>query len=124
MIHYGNSTQEQKEIIYSRIKSEIYCNINDIVEGNQWDFDDLENYYDDECVHCGKKEEEECECFEATPHEVFEWYFVSEQLADKLYAIGQPVVRTFSFKAVWGRTCTGQSIALDPTFWEIFQESL
>ena len=124
MIHYGNSNSEQKAFIENKIEREIYCNINDIVDGNQWDFDDLENYYSDICTNCGKSEEEECDCYEPTPQEVFEWYFVSEALADQLYAIGEPVVRTFSFKAVWGRTCSGQSIALDTTFWEIFQDVL
>ena len=49
--------------------------------------------------------------------EIFEYYFVSEWLAEKLEQLKEPILRSDMLDfPVWGRTCTGQMIILDGTF--------
>lgn len=50
--------------------------------------------------------------------DIFEWWAVSEQLADLLRHHHQPVLSN-EFGVWWGRTCTGQSIILDGTIQKI-----
>lgn len=50
--------------------------------------------------------------------EIFEWWLVTPWLAEKLVAINQPVLDN-GLGHWWGRTCTGQAIALDGTMQEI-----
>lgn len=45
--------------------------------------------------------------------EVFEHWIVSDWLADMLAEKGEPVDKDFSGLTIWGRTTTGQAIALD-----------
>ena len=54
----------------------------------------------------------------AEAKEVFEWYLVSAWLADKLDSLNEPLLKN-GYGTWWGRTCTGQAIALDPTFYRI-----
>jgi len=125
MINYNNSTAKQKAHIDRMIEQDIYCNINDIVDRLEI-YEYLENECIETCRYCGAENEEECECgsYDGTYNEPLEFYFVSKWLADRLYEIGEPVVRQFTGKAIWGRTCSGQAIALDDTFWEVFQDGV
>jgi len=50
--------------------------------------------------------------FEACPHEIFEWWLVSDWLANKLSEFEEPILRT-EYGTWWGRTTTGQAIKLD-----------
>ncbi len=50
--------------------------------------------------------------FEPSPQEIFEWWLVSDWLADKLSQFEEPVLRT-AYGTWWGRTTTGQAIKLD-----------
>lgn len=50
--------------------------------------------------------------------EIYEWYRVSQWLAEKLIAQGESVLSN-NYGYWWGRTCTGQSIILDGTIQEI-----
>jgi len=101
------------------------------LDTSTWDADDEGNK---ECPHCGDYLDDEgaptCDCFEPDtsqwddePQEVFQWFLVTSWLADRLEAIGEPVLRN-DYGDWWGRTCCGQRIALDPTFWVIFQEGV
>lgn len=45
--------------------------------------------------------------------EIFEYWAVSEWLADKLAEEGERVDKDFYGLNIWGRTCTGQAIAMD-----------
>jgi hypothetical protein len=57
----------------------------------------------------------------AEPQEVFEWWVINDTfLADDLRNLGEPILDN-GYGRWWGRGSTGQSIALDPTFWVIFQ---
>ena len=46
--------------------------------------------------------------------EVFEYWIVTEWFFDKLKSLNEPVIEWENLH-IWGRTCTGQSIALDYT---------
>ncbi len=58
--------------------------------------------------------------FEARPHDIYEWWRVSEFLADELISAGHPVLRN-CYGAWWGRCATGQSIIMDGTIQQIMQ---
>jgi len=50
----------------------------------------------------------------ADPAEIYEWWAVTEYLAEKLEEIGEPVLSN-SYGHWWGRTCTGQAMIMDGT---------
>lgn len=58
---------------------------------------------------------------ESEMQEIYEWWAVTDWLAQKLRAAGEPVILT-SDPALWGRTTTGQSIKIDSVMAEIAQE--
>lgn len=69
--------------------------------------------------------EELCEHFKidigderSTPHEIFEWWIVTEYLYAKLRGKGQPVLE-WGNNCYWGRCTTGQAILLDHVISEI-----
>lgn len=51
--------------------------------------------------------------------EIFEWWFVSQWLYEQLREAGEPVIDS-DYGYLWGRTCTGQAIALDNVIENIF----
>lgn len=55
---------------------------------------------------------------QAEPNEVYEWWLVTDYLAEQLDAIGEPLIRN-GYGNWWGRTCTGQSMMLDGTLQQI-----
>lgn len=55
------------------------------------------------------------------PQEIFEWWLVADWFADMLQEKGEPVLRS-SYGTWWGRTCTGQAIALDPIIADIYRD--
>ena len=60
---------------------------------------------------CGKRfTEEEYDELDTQPAEIFQWFIVSDFLADKLIEQGQCVIKE---ESIWGRTCCGQAILLD-----------
>lgn len=54
----------------------------------------------------------------AEPAEIFEWWLVTTWAAKQLRKQGQPILEVGNH-TWWGRTCTGQSIVLDPTWYDI-----
>lgn len=50
--------------------------------------------------------------FEPQPNEIYEWWLVSDWLAEKLNEFEQPILET-DYGIWWGRTTTGQAIKLD-----------
>ena len=79
---------------------------------NQTAFMDTENlgsekiYTCPECKHIFDNDPE------SEPQEIFEWWIVTDYLAEKLSEKGEPVVE-WGNNHYWGRTCMGQSILLD-----------
>ena len=52
--------------------------------------------------------------------DIFEYYFISDWLAQKLIEAGEPILDSEILDyPIWGRTCTGQAIILDGTIQEI-----
>ena len=50
--------------------------------------------------------------------EIYEYWCVTEWLYNKLKELGEPVVQWENLN-IWGRTCTGQAIALDNTMTKV-----
>lgn len=56
--------------------------------------------------------------------EIYEWWLLSSSsVAEDLKELGEPVLDN-DYGEWWGRTCTGQSVELDPTFWRMYQDVL
>ena len=111
-----NEKQEQAGQLVSR---EIYHNLGLTAEKELKENPELlleaKNYFMSD--EDGKRDEENGEY-----PEVFEFWAVSEWLADKLEEQGEVIFEMLDF-IVWGRQCTGQAIALDNVMQEIAEES-
>jgi hypothetical protein len=57
------------------------------------------------------------------PQEIYEWWVVSNWLAEKLEEKGEPILKN-EYGIWWGRTCTGQAIYIDDVILEIAKETL
>ena len=58
------------------------------------------------------------------PAEIFEWYSITSSFVRRaLLKQGEAVLQT-DYGDWWGRSCTGQAILLDHTFWDIYQEGV
>ena len=71
---------------------------------------------------CLDSETGECEnCFENNkkPQEVLEWWLVSKWLGRKLLIDGEPIIEN-GYGTWWGRTTSGQAIAMDGPIEKIF----
>lgn len=106
-----------------------------------FNYENIENFYVPTCPQCGdtnsitEEENEDGETIykclyceeifeeepETEPQEIFEWWLVSNWLADKLKAKGEPILDN-DYDIWWGRTCTGQAILLDGVISEICSE--
>lgn len=130
-IHYGNSSNAQKQYIKTRINQELgNCQsmlIDMLLEKGIFEIGDIENFYwrYEDAIKYGMIEKGITEeDYEAEPQEIFEWWPINDSyLKDELIEQGEPVLSN-DYGDWWGRTCTGQSIELDPTFWDIFQDSV
>lgn len=72
---------------------------------------------------CLDSETGECEkCFEKNkkPQVVLEWWLVSKWLGRKLLVEGEPVLDN-GYGLWWGRTTSGQAIAMDESIEKIFE---
>lgn len=110
----GNKEQELERIAERILEQDILACQSSLVdsllaEGGRegWSVEDIENIW---AAHVEDTKVEE----EPEPREIFEWWLVTAWLAEKLQAIGQPILEN-DFGSWWGRTCTGQSILLDGT---------
>ena len=67
-----------------------------------------------------------CEDHDLDPYqrEVFEHWFITEWLADKLEAKGEKVDRDFGGLCVWARTTSGQGIASDYVIEQIYSDTV
>lgn len=65
-----------------------------------------------------------CDAENIEPHqwEVYEFWAVSDWLADRLIAQGEKVDKDFHGATVWARTTTGQGIAMDAVIQKIAAE--
>lgn len=118
-----NQEQQNKqfELNEKLVAQEVFCCVTPMVDyilrisshfagehNAPFNWDDVENlYFNADCAEC--REGHTCE--EPEPQEIFEWWAVSPWLFEKLREEGEPVIDTFPH--LWGRTTSGQAIALD-----------
>ena len=70
------------------------------------------------CPNCGHV----CTDPESEYYEAYEWWLITDSwVFARLREMGEVVIDN-DYGTWWGRTCTGQSIVLDPAFWEIYQD--
>lgn len=108
-----------KQEYFDYVKENISEDLRDLIDAmKEWnendggeDYSPYDYYYNQYIDHLKEESEEQ---------EVFQWYLVSDWLANKLEAIGQPILRTDS-NILWGRTCYGQSLELDGTLQEVYR---
>lgn len=78
----------------------------DEIENLYYTEDEDEPGYDEECA--------------GDAREILEWWGVSKWLFEKLQELGECVYNAEQHDIhYWGRTCSGQSIALDPTLYDV-----
>lgn len=109
-INYDNSTAEQREEMERFIDQNIAACQSHLVEElfkrEIFSFEEIQNLF-----------------YRNEPREIYEWYLIGNSWAkEKLLKLNEPILDTV-FGTWWGRTCTGQHIALDPTFWDIKYEN-
>lgn len=91
-------------------------------------WEEVENLNEYKCPECGEpvkdSENDNIKCSaceytapdthfcDETPQEIFEWWIVAEYLYNKLKEKGEPVLE-WGNNHYWGRTTTGQAIAMD-----------
>ncbi len=134
---------EKQEGLRRFIDNDIYACQSTLVEEslNQGIFsnDDIENLYrpfdgrllsPSICTLCKNEEERldsetgEChECYEDTikAQEIYEWWLISNWLAERLKKLGEPVLDN-NFGTWWGRCCTGQAIYMDSVIGMIYDD--
>ncbi len=116
------------------VKREVYCCFTPVVNFTlsnpipseaPFSWDDVENLNNDICDDCGQHEDatihleenENAHEFNREYKEIYEWWAVSPWLFKQLKEQGEPVIDTFPL--LWGRTTTGQAIALDSVISDI-----
>lgn len=124
-----STRQEKNSILVDReVRSLFSYPMQELFDKEVVSFEDVENLYlSDEQIkeyhsHSLKdKNEEEVEEYiqeirdnGEDVQEPLEYWIVSEWFYDKLKALGEPVIE-WSGLNIWGRTCSGQAIALDNT---------
>jgi len=136
-----NSEKTKKQATEAFVAREIYANQTSFVEEalkqQIFSVDEIYNLYREFdglllspniCINCQLEfscldsETGECEnCFEKNnnPQVVLEWWLVSHWLGRKLLIDGQPVIDN-NFGVWWGRTTSGQAIAMDEPIEKIF----
>ena len=105
-------TIANERILSQFVERNVCGNVTSMVEFilNQYDsrdtpftYDDIENPYE-------QTEDED----DIQPQEIYEWYLVTDWLADQLAEHGEPVIRNGEIcGSLWGRTCCGQMIICD-----------
>ena len=119
-VYYGNATDAQREYIRRIIHNQLGACQSALVDmllqrgdvdGFSWD--DVKGLYPNPSDIEG-----------ADSQEVYEWWLVKDaDLVDDLRHEGAPILAN-DYGTWWGRTCTGQNIEMDSTFWNIFQDDL
>jgi hypothetical protein len=80
--------------------------VDELLKREVFSYDDIINLYESE------EEAKENGHEDPEPQEIYEWWVVSEWMAEELEKQGEPLLKN-DFGTWWGRTCTGQAILLD-----------
>ena len=94
------------------VNREVYYNVSHIVA-------EMINLTGVEWWHIQSQVIEETEDY-AHEREVFEYYIVSDYLADELQERGEVIEHDFYGLTIWGRTTTGQAISMDWVIQDIY----
>jgi hypothetical protein len=134
-IYYDNATNAQRVYIEKHIQQEMAaCQtalVEELLKREIFSWDDVENLYPTICPNCNTElplEQDDCKiCGHdkfSQPQEIFQWFLINEEfLIEDLIKAGKPVLKN-EFGSWWGRTCFGQAVVLDSTFWNIYQDEL
>jgi len=123
--YYGDNPKTD-ETVKMLIEREIYCCdsalvarlCSDMMTGFHWD--DMENLIAPNPDYDGDEGEDNSDSEdEHYNQEPLEWWRVSKWACEQLRAVGEPVLDN-DYGYWWGRTCSGQSIELDPTWYDIW----
>lgn len=108
--------EKAKEIVSNEIYHNLYLTIEQELKNNPDLLNEAKNYYpvNDE----GERDDENGEY-----PEIYEYWAVSEWLADKLESKGEIVFKCLDF-IVWGRRTTGQAIYMDEVIQKIAEETM
>ncbi|MCH5598014.1 hypothetical protein [Niabella ginsengisoli] len=108
---------------YEDLNQEQYTDDSRTIQLNNWR-DELDRIPDDTGEEAAEFQQdleskiESLESSESIPSEIYEWWIVSDFLADQLEAAGECLL-TCGYTQIWGRKSTGQAIYLDPVISEI-----
>lgn len=125
-ISFENATQAEREYVEKRIRNEVGPCQSALVDSllragfEGFELENIENldYTPEECAEDGIDPED------GEQKEVFEWWVIQNSfLLEDLRERGYPVLSN-DFGDWMGRTTTGQALALDRIFWEVFQDGL
>ena len=123
-MHHASSVDTTKQDkLRTFVANHVYLCQTYLVEKKLFDIDDVVNlfYTDSELIEMGYSDVEEARDDGADFKEIFEWWVVSDWLAKRLEAHGEPLLVN-DYGTWWGRTCTGQAILLDFVIEQIYDE--
>ncbi len=113
MFEHEPDLREQLENEWVRVCPECGEHVPHDAENEDADPDDDDAVDAWPCDSCGVRIDLEGTDIETEPQEVYEWWAISDWLADKLAAQGCVLHRDFYGLTVWGRCTTGQAISID-----------
>jgi hypothetical protein len=77
-------------------------------------------YHEEDTIEMWQEQVED----KASDTEVLEWWLITDDwVHGHLRRVGEAVLDN-AYGTWWGRSCSGQAISLDPTFWGIYQQRL
>ena len=123
-MHHASSVDTIKQDkLRTFVNNHVYLCQTYLVEEILLDIDHVVNlfYTDSELIEMGYSDVEDARDDGAEIKEIFEWWVVSDWLAKRLEAHGEPLLIN-NYGTWWGRTCTGQAILLDFVIEQIYDE--
>ena len=123
-MHHASSVDTIKQDkLRTFVNNHVYLCQTYLVEEMLLDIDHVVNlfYTDSELIEMGYSDVEDARDDGAEIKEIFEWWVVSDWLAGRLEAHGEPLLIN-DYGTWWGRTCTGQAILLDFVIEQIYDE--
>ena len=135
--HHTQTHDRIEKKATSIVEQHIFAEQNLLVSTNlencTFDYDAVSNiisYYDQEGNKLSAKALEEAQerndfydLYYEDHAEIYTWYLITDWLADKLTAKGEPILNN-EYGTWWGRTTHGQLIVLDGVIQEIAEECL
>lgn len=116
-----NRQKQAENLVSNHIYSNQTMLVEDALKANFFTHEDIKNlsYYDEDIIENllsegYQRSEITPEMLEDVPTEntIYEWWLVSDWLANALERQNQPLLQN-DFNTWWGRTCSGQAIYMD-----------